>query len=65
MSVEPAFPPLPLPAIIPLAELEILEAELAALHVQHIAIGESIAEITRQIVASAEAKLRQQREAAR
>lgn len=64
MSVEPAFPPLR-PAVIPLAELEILEAELAALHVQHIAIGESIAEITRRIVASAEARLRQQREAGR
>jgi hypothetical protein len=60
MSVQPAMPPLRPAVIIPLAELEILEAELAALHVQHIAIGESIAEITRRIVASAAARLRQQ-----
>lgn len=64
MSVQPAMPP-PRAAVIPLAELEILEAEQAALHVQHIAIGERILEITRLIMASGEAALRQQREAGR
>lgn len=64
MSVQPSFPPgFPQPpAIIPPAELEVLEAELAALHLQHVAIGERIAVITKAIVRSGEARLRQQRE---
>lgn len=62
MSVQPSCPQ-PSPAVIPPAELEVLEAELAALHLQHVAIGERIAAVTRQIVASAEARLRPQRQA--
>lgn len=47
-------------AVIPPADLEVLEAELAALHLQHVAISERIAVVTRAIVASGEARLRQQ-----
>lgn len=44
-------------AVISPADLEVRVAELAALHLQEIAISERIADIHREIVASAQARL--------